>query len=147
VPLVQKSNAADTVVCINFNCWMLQSLHDSIVDSAHLFISDETWSCDGFVNAQNSCHGDIKNLHTIYEVPLHDQIVGVWCAVSGWRVIDPIFFYDVNLECNVKIILELFLKMLTEEGNNMYISSRITQQPRHDNIWGGVCEIFGERFN
>lgn len=46
----------------------------------------------GFVNAQNSCHEDTENLHTIYEVPHHDHIVGVWCAVSGQRVIGPVFF-------------------------------------------------------
>lgn len=57
-------------------------------------MSNETWSClDGFVNAQNSCHGDTENLLTIYDVPHHDRIVGVWCAVSGQRVIGRVFFF------------------------------------------------------
>jgi hypothetical protein len=46
----------------------------------------------GFVNAQSTGYWDTKNPHTIYEVPLHDQNMGVWFAVNGWRIIELIFF-------------------------------------------------------
>jgi hypothetical protein len=48
-----------------------------------------------------------------HEVSLHDQKVGLWCALSGRRIIGPIFFYDkVNSVCYVNSILEPFFQVL-----------------------------------
>jgi hypothetical protein len=44
------------------------------------------------VNAQNTYHWDTENPHSIHEVPHHDQNMGLWCTVSDWRVMGPIFF-------------------------------------------------------
>jgi hypothetical protein len=55
-----------------------QSVHDRVVDPVLLFMSNEAWfHISGFVTAQNTCHWDTKNPHTIHEGPLHDQKVGV----------------------------------------------------------------------
>jgi hypothetical protein len=48
-------------------------------------MSDEAWF-------HLSGHWDTENPHAVHEVPLHDEKVGVWCAVSGRRIIGPIFF-------------------------------------------------------
>jgi hypothetical protein len=58
-----------------------------------LFMNDEAWfHLSGLVNAQNTCHWDTENPHAVHEVPLHDQKVGPWCAVSGQKIIRPVFF-------------------------------------------------------
>jgi hypothetical protein len=89
VSLVQKLNPADAVARINFCRWTLQCVHDGILDPTLLFMSDEAWfHLRGFMNIG---HWDTENLHAVNEVPLHDQKFGVWCAVSGRRIIGPIF--------------------------------------------------------
>jgi hypothetical protein len=112
VSLVQKLNLADTVARINFCRWTLQCVHDGSVDATLLFVSDDAWfHLSGFVNAQNSRHWDTENPHAVNEVPLHDQKVGVWCAVRGRRIIGPVFVYDtVNSERYVNNILEPFFQ-------------------------------------
>lgn len=51
------------------------------------------------------------------KVPLHDQRVGVWCAIHGQKIIGAIFLYDtVNAEHNVNGIWEPFFQILTEVG-------------------------------
>jgi hypothetical protein len=89
-------------------CWVSKCVHDGIVNPALLFMSDKVWFHLGdFVNAHNTCNWDAKNSYAVHEVPLHDQKVGVLCAVSGWRVMG--LFYDVvNLEFYVSNILEPF---------------------------------------
>jgi hypothetical protein len=115
---------------------MLQSVSDGIVNPTFLFMSHEAWfHVSGFVNAQNACHWGTENPHTIHEVPIHDQKVGVWCMVSGWRIIGPVFFYNtVNWEHYVNSIFEPFLQMLTEEEKQHAYFRRITQQPTHHSI-------------
>jgi hypothetical protein len=94
------------------------------------------------VNAQNTCHWDIKNPHTIHEVPLHDQKVGTWCSVSDWRIIGPIFFmawwtwsimWTVFLNCSFKCSLK--------KRSSVCISCRVTSQYFVRALYG----IFGER--
>jgi hypothetical protein len=72
-------------------------------------MSDEAWF-------YLSGHWDTKNPRAVYEVPLHDQNVGVWCTVYGRRIIGPIFFYDtMNSEGYMNNILEPVFQILTEE--------------------------------
>jgi hypothetical protein len=80
-------------------------------------VSDEAWfHVSGNVNAQNSCIWDTENPHVLHQRPLHEMKVGVWCAVSARRVINPIFFGDtVNSDRYVSDILEPFFQELTEE--------------------------------
>jgi hypothetical protein len=116
VSLVQKLNPADPVARINFCRWTLQYVHEGIVDPMLLFMSDEVgFHLSGFVNAQSTRQWDTENPHAEHEIPLHDQKVGVWCAVSGRKIIGPIFFYDtVNSKRYVNNILEPFFQTLTE---------------------------------
>jgi hypothetical protein len=55
--------------------------------------SDEIWfHLSGYVNSQNSRIWSAENPHTFHERPLHSLKVGVWCAVSRWRIVGPTFF-------------------------------------------------------
>jgi hypothetical protein len=42
------------------------------------------------VNSQNSA----ENPRFVQEFPLHDEKIGVWCAISARRIIGPIFYDD-----------------------------------------------------
>jgi hypothetical protein len=82
-------------------------MHDGIVDSQLLFITDEVWfHVNGSVNAQNVRIWSHKNPHATQQVPLHSEKVGVWCAVSARRIIGPLFFHGtVNSDSYVNDIL------------------------------------------
>jgi hypothetical protein len=62
--------------------------------------SDETWfRLSEYLNSQNGRVWSAFNPHEIMEIPLHNQRVGVFCAISRSRIIGPIFFEDtVNSE-------------------------------------------------
>ena len=48
-------------------------------------------------------------------MPLHDEKIGVWCAISRARLIGPIFFTGtINQECYRTEILQPFLSRLTQ---------------------------------
>jgi hypothetical protein len=92
--VVQKLIPADPAVCMNFCHWMLQSVHDGIVYPMLLFMSGEAWFLfNVFLMPGTPIIGDTKSPHTIREAPLRDQKVGLYCVVSGWRIIGPIFFF------------------------------------------------------
>ena len=56
------------------------------------FMLDEAWfHLSEYVNSQNTRYWSSENPHVIHETPLHDLKIGVWCAVSGTNVVDPIF--------------------------------------------------------
>jgi hypothetical protein len=125
---------------------MLQSLRSGIVDETLLFTSDKAlFHLSGPENAQNTRHWDTKN--TIHEVPLHDQIASVWCALSAQRIIGYIFFYGtVNSKRYVKSILEPFFQMLTEEEKQyMYLQHDNASARTSQNSMEALCEISGER--
>lgn len=117
VSVVHRLKDTDWPARVNFCREMLRSVHDGNVDPSLLFMSDEAWfHLSGYVNSQNTRYWDTENPNLVHEVPLHDAKVGVWCAVSGRRIIGPIFFYDtVNSERYVNNILQPFFDMLTEE--------------------------------
>lgn len=105
-----KLNPTDHVAHINFCYWMLQSVLEGSVNPMLLFMTDKTWfHVHAFVNAQDTHHWNTVNPHAVYEVPFHNQKVGVWCAVSAWRIDGPVLLYDRgNSEHYVNNILEPF---------------------------------------
>ncbi|GFX37633.1 hypothetical protein TNCV_3201561 [Trichonephila clavipes] len=97
-----------------------------------------TVNCDAFVKFHLS---DYINSHTdrflaaenmrIYHTPLHDQKVGVWCAVSAHHIIGRIFFHPtVNLERYISNILNPFVAALTEKEKT-HNSNKMVQLSTH----------------
>ena len=104
VTVVHRLTPGDPATRVNYCEWIMQSVHDGTVDPSQLIMTDEAWfHLSGYVHSQNSRYWDIENPHVIHEAPLHDQKVGVWCAVTARRVIGPIFFMILstrNVMCN-----------------------------------------------
>jgi hypothetical protein len=80
------------------------------------FFTDEARShLSEYLNSQNARLWSSENPHEFKEMALHDQKVGVWCAISRMRIIGPIFFNDTtNVERYRTDIREPFLGHLTE---------------------------------
>ena len=63
------------------------------LDPLLYFMSNEAWfHLSGYVNSQNTRYWSFENLPVIHETPLHDLKIGVWCTVSGTKIVGPIFF-------------------------------------------------------
>ncbi|PNF39169.1 hypothetical protein B7P43_G01315, partial [Cryptotermes secundus] len=90
---------------VRYCLWFWEFVHDNprILDIT--WFSDEAWfHLSGYVNAQNSRIWASESPHEIAESSLHPQKVGVWCAISGLRIIGPIFFdttVDSTLYCRI----------------------------------------------
>ena len=56
------------------------------------WFTDEAWfHVSGYVNSQNTRVWASENPHVFHESSLIPEKVGVWCAISGQRIIGPIF--------------------------------------------------------
>ena len=80
------------------------------------WFTDEDWFHQtGYVNSQNSRIWATENPHGIYKSPLHLKKVGVWCAISGQRIIGPIFFRE-NLNTTKYLnIFTMFVEQLNHQ--------------------------------
>jgi hypothetical protein len=71
----------------NFVNWYLLWSYARGTDPTPEQLSDEAWFyLTIYVNYPKNCFPLL-----IYEVPLHNIIVGVWCAMSATKIIHPIF--------------------------------------------------------
>ena len=93
----------------------------------HTFFTDEVWfHLSGYVNTQNSRTWATENPHETFEKPLHDQKIGVWCAVSRSRIIGPIFFDStVNSNRYIKDIFVPFCEKLTALEKQKHASNKM----------------------
>jgi hypothetical protein len=78
------------------------------------FFANETWF---HLSSYISSHmWSATNPHEIKDTPLHDQKVGVWCAMSQNWIIGPMLFYDTIIsECCCEMILYSFIGHLNED--------------------------------
>lgn len=116
VTCVQELKQPDKAKRIHYCRWLLSMIEEELLDPLLYFMSDEAWfHLSGYVNSQNTRHWSCENPHIIYEAPLHDQKIGVWCAVSGTRIVGPIFFSSiVNTDVYLDILRQ-FNEQLTPQ--------------------------------
>jgi hypothetical protein len=89
-------NQPDYAARIHFCNWLLQNVHDGLMDPQLLFITDEAWFyISGRVNMQNVRIWSNEIPHVIQQMPLHSEKIGVWCTVSAQVITDPIFFHQI----------------------------------------------------
>ena len=92
LPLDPQFLPCDHAKRLNFFNWILQNIHDGIIDPHLIFFSDEacpfTWA---FLNSEWQIWSTDKP-NFIHETPLHGEKIRVWCAVNAYRVTRPIFY-------------------------------------------------------
>jgi hypothetical protein len=77
----------------HFCNWFLQAVHDGVLDPKLTFFTNEAWfHLSEYINAQNNRYWSSINPKQTSEVPLHDQKIGVWCAITASRIAGPTFF-------------------------------------------------------
>ena len=94
VSVIHEFKAQDTKKRVIFCRWFQQFIDmngENILNDT--FFTDEAWfHLSVYTNTQNSRSWATESPHETFEKPLHDQKIGVWCAVSRSRIIEPIFF-------------------------------------------------------
>jgi hypothetical protein len=104
--VVQQLQEADVVKQVNHCMWLLNSICVGLIDPFQYIMSDESWfHLSGHVNSQNIQYWAAENPHLMHEQPLQDKKIGVWCAVSGTRIIGPIF---IDRTVNTEIYMNIF---------------------------------------
>jgi hypothetical protein len=138
----------DAEARINHCRWFQHSVYDGMADPDFVFYTDEAWfHLSGYVNSQNNRYWSAENSYSIYEVPLHDVKIGVWCAISAHRIIGPVFFQEtINSELYVKLILTPFFRELTEEEKtNGYFMQDNTTAHSANHSMNEINQLFGDR--
>jgi hypothetical protein len=65
---------------------------------------------------QNNRYWSPQNPHPTQKLLLCPVKVGVWCAVSARKIVEPVFFKEsINCERHVQVILGQFFPQLPEE--------------------------------
>jgi hypothetical protein len=67
------------------------------------------------LNSQNNRWWCYKNPCAVYKIPLSDDRVRVYCAVSAHKIIGPAFFEEINSNHSIQLILTPLFRELTEE--------------------------------
>jgi hypothetical protein len=63
--------------------WFLQAVHDGLLNPKLTFFTEEAWFLlTGRISAQNNRYWSSINQRQTFEVPLHNQEIGVWCAIT-----------------------------------------------------------------
>jgi hypothetical protein len=81
---VQVIEESDDERRMYFCSLFLQAVHDGVLDPKVTFFTDEAcFHLSGYINAQNNRYWSSINLRQTFEVPLHNQKIGVWCAITA----------------------------------------------------------------
>jgi len=77
---------------VYFVNWLLNGVHAGEINPTLIPCNEEVWfHFSGHMNSENKINWSVQNHMLIHEVPLHDDNVDVWCAMSATKVIGPIF--------------------------------------------------------
>ncbi|PSN55098.1 hypothetical protein C0J52_01889 [Blattella germanica] len=104
VTAVRQLKEPDRVKHVNLCCWLLDMVADGHMDPMMFIMS--------------AVIGRLKNPNLLFEQPLHDQEIGLWCTMTTKRIVGLIFF-DTTVNTDVYLtFLEEFHPQLTEEEHN-----------------------------
>ena len=148
ITVVHELRPRDPEMRLRFCNWMLQNVNNGIIDPCLIWFTDEAWfHLNGYVLSQNNRYWSHENPHRIHEIPLHDERIGVWCAVNGFRIIGPIFFNNtINAARYRDDILTPFFEELTDIDcrNGYFQQDSATAHTAQDSL-KLISEIFEDR--
>jgi hypothetical protein len=76
----------------------VQAVHDGGLEPKFPFVTDEAcFRLCGYISAQNSKHWSSINLREILEVPIHNQKIGMWHAITAMQIAGPTVFFNILL--------------------------------------------------
>jgi hypothetical protein len=88
----------------HFCNWFLQAVHDGALDPKLTFFTEEAWfHLSGYINAQSNKYWSSINPKQTFEVPLHDQKIGVWCAITASQIVGPIFLKTLLIQSGMSL--------------------------------------------
>jgi hypothetical protein len=96
---------------------------------------------------QNNRYWGTENPHAVYEVPLHDVKLGVWCAISARRITGLVIFHEaINSERYVRLILSPFYIQQTNEEKSYahFVQDNATAHIANNSMVA-LDNVFGER--
>jgi hypothetical protein len=116
VSCVQELRPADKEKRVKYCKWFLKNIVAGELDPTLYFMSSEAW-----FHSQNTRYWSAENPHNLHQVPLHDQKIGVWCAVSASRIIGPTFFdTTVNTDVYLQIFRNLYSQLTENERQQCF---------------------------
>ena len=78
---------------LNFVKWYLHGLYSGETDSMLVLHSDEVWFYLGrYKNSQNNSYYGCRGLCVNLQLPLHNVMFGVWCALNATRIVGSVVF-------------------------------------------------------
>ena len=121
ITCVQELKLPDKDKRLQYCRWLLSMVEEGRLDPLLYFMSDKAWfHLSGYVNSQNTHYWSSENPHVIHETSLHDLKIGVWCAVSGTKIVGPIVF-ESTMNTDVYLhILEQFNDQLTPQNKMQF---------------------------
>jgi len=81
---------------VYFVNWLLNGVHAGEINPTLIPCNEVWFHFSGHMNSQNTINRSVEIHMLIHEVPLYDDNVDVWCAMSATRVNGPIFSGTVN---------------------------------------------------
>jgi hypothetical protein len=107
--------------------WFQKLVLNGLPDPELAFYANEALcNLSGYVNSQNNRYRSTENPHAVHEVPLHDLKVGVWSAISAWRINKPVFFHG-TINSELYMIMSPFSNLQGDEENCVSILCKTVQ--------------------
>jgi hypothetical protein len=107
ITVVPEMKHVDYKKRVSFYNWFMNHVHDGLTDPKLTFFTDEAnFHISGYVDAHNNRYWSSENPHALIQLPLYDQQIGVWGAISAKSITGPIF-YEGTLDSQ-RYINEIF---------------------------------------
>ena len=111
VTLVHELQEPDKMKHVRYCNWLLNFVEINPDILKVTWFTDESWF---HVNSQNTRVWALENPHVFQESSLYPEKVGVWCAISGQRIIGPVFFEEI---VNTVVYKNIFTDFVNKLGD------------------------------